>query len=127
MTYSASNNRRPIQINFDAYGGNDDDEFKRELVVLMSNSLQELKSAAEQALAANQADIFRKAAHKAKSTLVLLGDQDFMDCVEKLRLDMSAEQNGPIQVNDQNLNKFMFLSGSIIFSLETEAASIKPN
>ena len=128
MTYSASNNRRPIQINFDAYGGNDDDEFKRELVMLMANSVQQLKDAAIQALAESQPDIFRKAAHKAKSTLVLLGDDDFMDSVEQLRIDMvSSEQNASVRVNDENLNKFLFLSGSIIISLETEAASIKPS
>ena len=128
MAYPASNNLRPIQINFGAYGGSDDDEFKHELVILMSNSVQELKEAAVQALAVNQPDIFRKAAHKAKSTLVLLGDEDFMDCVEQLRIDMSTnEQNGSVHVNDQNLNKFLFLSGSIIISLETEAASIKPS
>jgi hypothetical protein len=128
MKYPASNNLRPIQINFDAYGGNDDDEFKHELVMLMANSVQELKEAAIHALAVNQSDIFRKAAHKAKSTLVLLGDEDFMDSVEQLRIDMSSsEQSGSVFVNDHNLNKFLFLSRSVIMSLETEAASIKPS
>lgn len=126
MGYTTSSNLRPIQINFGAYGGSDDDQFKHELVLLMANSVQELKEAAIRALEARDADIFRKAAHKAKSTLVLLADSDFMQCVESLRQDMiNAENADSFAVNDENLNKFLFLSGSIIKSLETEAIAIK--
>jgi hypothetical protein len=44
MGYPASNKLRPIQINFGAYGGNDDDEFKHELIILMTNGQQYLRT-----------------------------------------------------------------------------------
>jgi hypothetical protein len=127
MGYPASNRFRPIQINFGAYGGNDDDEFKYELIILMSNSVYELRECALQSISSKEVDVFRKAAHKAKSTLVLLDDLEFIDTVEKLREDMiTSENSGTFQIADEILNKFLFLSNSIIKSLEKEAEVIRP-
>jgi hypothetical protein len=127
MGYPASNNLRPIQINFGAYGGNDDAEFKHELIVLMANSVYELRESALQSISSKEVEVFRKAAHKAKSTLVLLDDLDFIDTVEKLRADMIAsDHSGSFHIGDEILNKFLYLSNSIIKSLEKEAEVIRP-
>ena len=128
MSPSSSDNLRPIHINFDAYGGSDDDEFKHELIVLMANSVYELRDAAMQSLDARKAEVFRKAAHKAKSTLVLLQDNDFAEAVEQVRVDMiTGEDSGSFVVQEDHIKRFLQLCGTIIQSLENEAHLIRQN
>jgi hypothetical protein len=122
MDYSAENTLRPLRIKFDVYSDGDDHEFKSELVTLMIGSVQELHAAAESSINFSEADIFLKAAHKAKSTLVLLDDAEFVQAVEdfkkKLNVNEIAAMNG-------TMTRLTSICNSVVKSLEHEANQLK--
>lgn len=86
-------NLRPLNIKFDLYAESEDNEFKSELVVLMKGSIAELRDCAVQAFQLGDADLFSKACHKAKSTLVLLSDNDLNMAVDRLKLHLGQIQS----------------------------------
>ncbi len=113
---------RPLHIRFASYGADDDPEFKYELVVLMSGSLRELRAAAALSLSNGGGDLFKRAAHKAKSTLTLIDDSEFTAAVEAFSTSVSStEKDG----QDSAYEQFNTISESIIESLEREADQLK--
>lgn len=122
MRYSTANKLRPLNINFDIYSDSEDNEFKGELLTLMRGSILELQVAANESLATTNADIFRKAAHKAKSTLILLNDHELIQAVEDLKefLNQYAENRFNEQVNPRKLDTVNELCDRIVESLEKE-------
>jgi hypothetical protein len=78
-----SSSMRPLFIDFDAYTDGDDD-FKKELIVLIIDNLREL----QQILSPNSHDIqvFHKVCHKVKATLVMLDDSEMMVTIEQLKI-----------------------------------------
>lgn len=123
MGYSTANKLRPLNINFDIYSDSEDNEFKGELLTLMKGSILELQMAANESVAIRNADIFRKAAHKAKSTLILLDDHEFFKAVEDLKelLNQSAENRFNEEVNPRKIDTVNELCDRIVESLEKEA------
>ena len=76
---------RPLSIDFDMYTEGDEN-FKREIILLMINNLVEL----QQALGAVQEqgsniNSFHKACHKVASTLTMLDDTELMSEISKIK------------------------------------------
>jgi hypothetical protein len=126
MGYSTSNKLRPLNIKFDVYSDGDDNEFKSELLSLMKGSVLELQSAAVTSFNLRNADIFRKAAHKAKSTLVLLDDTEFFSAVEEFKEQVvEFEGKNTNELNSCKIDKLNELCDSIVESLEKEAEHLR--
>ena len=77
---------RPLFIDFSLYA-HDDPDFKQELIALMVKDLQELQSSLQLSMQLNEISLYRKACHKMNSTLNILGDKEFLDIVEEIKLD----------------------------------------
>lgn len=120
MAYSTTKNARPLQIKFDIYSDSEDQEFKTELVLLMRGSILELQTAAISTFNVRDADIFRKAAHKAKSTLILLDDADLTRAV-----DLFKDQVSQGVFSTGSLSVLTDLCDSIADSLAREAGQSK--
>jgi hypothetical protein len=126
MGYSTSNKLRPLNIKFDIYSDSEDNEFKSELLTLMKGSIQELQMAAAIALAQKSSETFKKAAHKAKSTLVLLDDSEFVATVEDFKVHLvTFEERFNNDVNSGKIDKLNELCDSIVESLEREAEQLR--
>lgn len=72
------------QNNLDLYSEGDP-EFKRELASLLIKNIEELKQALTDTLARKDNEIFNKASHKVKTTLGMLGDEEFSRLVEDVK------------------------------------------
>jgi hypothetical protein len=126
MDYSTRNKLRPLNIRFDVYSDGDDNEFKSELLSLMKGSVLELQAAALSSLNLRNADIFKKAAHKAKSTLVLLDDNEFFEAVEDFKAQLAEfESKKNTELNPCKIDKLNELCDSIVESLEKEAKHLR--
>jgi hypothetical protein len=126
MRFTTTNKLRPLNIKFDIYSDSEDNEFKSELVTLMKGSVRELQLSAAEAFNQRNSDIFKKAAHKAKSTLVLLDDSEFFVVVDDLKnhlIEFETRMNE--QMNPCKINKLNELCDSIVESLEKEAESLR--
>ena len=121
MGYSTVNKLRPLRINFDIYSDSEDNEFKGELLTLMKGSILELQVAANESVNIRNAEIFRRAAHKAKSTLVLLDDEEFFKAVENLKDYLGQPENRFHEVNPRKIDTLNELCDRIVESLEKEA------
>lgn len=115
---------RPLHIRFDAYGAGDDKEFKYELMVLMTGSIGELKSAAQNAFSQGETDRLKKAVHKAKSTLMLINDPELLQVVDDLSGTISTG-NGSDGHKREVLSRFNQVCDSIVESLEHESISLR--
>jgi len=122
MSSTTIKKERPLHIRFASYGADDDPEFKYELVVLMSGSLRELRRAAALSLTSGDSDLFKRAAHKAKSTLTLIDDSEFTDAVETFSTSVAAVDK---ETRDLAFGEFNRISESIIESLDREAEQLK--
>ncbi len=115
---------RPLQIRFDAYGASDDNEFKYELIVLMTGSIRELRIAAQSAFVNGGPDALKRAIHKAKSTLTLINDSEFMGVVEQL--SAAANNSNEMDIHQrETLGRFNSVCDSIVESLDRESAVLK--
>ena len=122
MGYSTTNKLRPLNIKFDIYSDSEDNEFKSELLTLMRGSIRELQVAASESFQIRSADIFRKAAHKAKSTLILLDDDELSKAVDDLREHLMKHENDKREtVNPKKIGTLNELCDRIVESLEKEA------
>jgi hypothetical protein len=122
MGYSTVNKLRPLRINFDIYSDSEDNEFKGELLTLMKGSVLELQVAANESVSIRNADIFRRAAHKAKSTLILLDDDEFFKAVEDLKDFLNQPEDRINEnVNPRKIDTLNELCDRIVESLEKEA------
>lgn len=71
--------RRPLQINFEPYA-----HFKRDLIELMIENLQELQQAYALSTVQHDKTFFQTAYHKSKTTVRILEDPEFLVVVEEL-------------------------------------------
>jgi PAS domain S-box-containing protein len=119
QTYVAqSEPSRSYSVSLDLYSEGDA-EFKRELASLLVKNIQELQSALEEAIENNDAEIFRKASHKVKTTISMLGDHEFSDLVDSIKESLSRQQlSHPQRV------LFNDLAGKIIAGLQEEIRSM---
>ena len=115
---------RPLQIRFDAYGAGDDNEFKYELIVLMTGSIKELKIAAQNAFGYGGPDGLKRAIHKSKSTLTLINDQELFEVVDNLWIALANPNEKEIHRREA-LGRFNSISDSIVESLQRESAALK--
>ena len=115
---------RPLQIRFDAYGAGDDNEFKYELIVLMTGSIRELKAAARNAVDNGGADGLKRAIHKSKSTLTLINDAELLAVVDCLSAIVSSPTEMDINRREA-LGRFNSVCDSVVESLEHESTSLK--
>ncbi len=81
--------RRPLAVNFEVYTDNDP-EFKKELIILMIDNLQELQQCYETSVVARNTELFSKSCHKVKVTLGMLQDPEFDAVIELLQEDVLA-------------------------------------
>ena len=127
MGYPTKNNQlRPINIKFDVYSDSEDNEFKSELVLLMRGSVLELQQAANTSFNLRSSDIFKRASHKAKSTLVLLDDHEFFAIVESFKDQLQEFENRKNEfMSSGKIDKLNELCDSIAESLEREAAKLR--
>jgi hypothetical protein len=106
MIASAILTPRPLLIDFDAYTDGDND-FKKELIDLMIDNLEELR----QVLRQQDADLYRKVCHKIKATVVMLEDEEFQRMINDLQVRISDEKG--IEALDR-------ISQAIVESLKKE-------
>ena len=122
MASTTLKKERPLHIRFASYGADDDPEFKYELVILISGSLRELREAAALSLSSGGSDLFKRAAHKAKSTLTLIDDCEFNEAVETFTTSVAAVEK---DTRDRAFEQFDSISQSIIESLDREADHLR--
>ncbi len=115
---------KPLQIRFDDYGAGDDNEFKYELIVLMTGSMRELKLAARNAIELGGADNLKRAIHKSKSTLTLINDDELMDAVNDLSHAMAQPESTGGHISEV-LARFNIVCDSVIDSLEQTSSSFR--
>ena len=85
---------RNINIRFEAYG-EDDPDFKADLIMLMIDNLRELQSASRISYDENDIKAFNTALHKTKSTINLMDDADLLRHIESVKaaFDSASEDN----------------------------------
>ncbi|HYG19370.1 MAG TPA: hypothetical protein VD816_10585 [Ohtaekwangia sp.] len=121
MNAAQSQDLRKLNIQFEAYGA-DDPDFKKELIVLMLDNIKELCEAVCQSFDWKNAAVFETAAHKVKSTLNLLNDQEFNNCIQDLKEIFDITDEAAIK---RKMNEFSELSDGIIRSLEYEVRLLR--
>lgn len=113
-----------LQANLDLYTQGDP-EFKRELAALLIKSIEELRHAMLQAIAQKQSVIFNKASHKIKTSISMLGDDEFSSLVEALNEHFSAPTPGKITPAFQTvITRFEVLCDLITKGLHEEISSL---
>jgi PAS domain S-box-containing protein len=110
------------RANLDLYAEGDT-EFKKELAILLIKNLEELCQSLEQTLYEKNADVFRKTTHKVKTSIGMLGDEEFTEVVNSLK---SSLQQNP-EMSDRlamKIETFKALTGQIIAGLKSEIESL---
>jgi PAS domain S-box-containing protein len=114
--------QKKAAINIDLYTDGDP-EFKRELAGLLIKNIQELQEQLQIALETRSADTYSKACHKMKTTLGMLGDDEFTSVIENLKDKLSSGE-----FNESNLKSALFtfktLCVKITEGLEEEIRSL---
>jgi CheY-like chemotaxis protein len=113
---------RPLRIKFDLYADSEPD-FKSELVELMISNVTELQYACYRTFYTGELKLFQTVAHKIKSTLILLDDREFAYVIDDLKQAFQAE-NSP-NVIQEKINRFNYMSESILKTLTREIADLK--
>jgi hypothetical protein len=75
---------KPLAVDFDLHTDGDE-EFKRELVALMIDNVNELKDSLRKAISQNNLDSFRETCHKVKPTISILNDKELIDVIEEIK------------------------------------------
>ncbi|HWA35681.1 MAG TPA: hypothetical protein VG737_16175 [Cyclobacteriaceae bacterium] len=100
---------RQLFVDFELHA-DDDLGFKKELIGLMINNLQELKEALEISLRLADMSYYKKACHKVSSTIALLADNEFNEIVQEIKVNSS----------DPNVERFTTIHAELVKSLEQE-------
>jgi hypothetical protein len=79
---------RPLYINFDAYTDGDD-EFKKELVLLIIDNLLEMQQVLQVVSQTADGPLFHKVCHKIKATLEMLDDKEMLNVVGELKVTIT--------------------------------------
>lgn len=105
---------RPLFIDFDHYTDGDAD-FKKELIYLMIENLQEVQNSLREAIEKNKLEIFEKTCHKIKPTISMLEDKDLIESIQIIRSQFSNKEQ-----QEERTNAFSLICNQIIKSLEKE-------
>jgi CheY-like chemotaxis protein len=86
--YAVTNGMRersslPLAIDFDLHTDGDP-AFKRELMVLLTDNMRELKQSLAASLKTNDATVFLKTCNKVSTTIEILNNRDLMETIEEL-------------------------------------------
>ena len=76
---------KPLTIDFDLHTDGDE-EFKKELIILMIDNIRELQEALSKAIMKSNIQIFRETSHKVKPTISIVNDKDLTDMIDELKL-----------------------------------------
>jgi signal transduction histidine kinase/CheY-like chemotaxis protein len=118
-------NHSAISIGLELYSEGDL-AFKKELAGLFIKNIIELKKYLERTFSINDDNDFKKASHKVKTTLGMLGDLELEKAVEELQLLLSEKENKK-EIDPKTLNRFFQLCKSTIQDLEEEIRDINLN
>ena len=121
MAYVTGKKVRPLHINFDIYQDSDDLEFRVELIGLMAGSLKDMLASASKSFENGRSDVFRKAVHKSKSTLVLLNDNDLNLAVERFTKQFEINAGAL----EKDFYRLRDVCGEVVDSLEYEAEMLR--
>ena len=104
--------RKPLAIDFDLHTDGDQ-EFKRELIVLMIDNIRELQESFTKSKDANQPGLFRETSHKVKPTISILNDHELMETIEALKNKGEGD-------NEETIRLFYALCDNLIKNLQAE-------
>lgn len=110
------------QSNLDIYSEGDP-EFKRELADLLVKNVESLIESVYKYAEFGDIETYQKVYHKCKTTLSMLGDEEFYAIAEEIDQLMTAS-GAKNDLIDQKIDIFLKLSGDIIRGLEEEMSSI---
>lgn len=98
-------------------------DFKKELIGHLMKNIEELQSSLLGSIDQKDPTLFETAAHKCRTTLTMLGDQELLNVVEEVKQALEHQHNGTLSVIlDQ---KFTKLVKETMDGLTEELASIK--
>lgn len=100
-----------------------DSDFKRELVRLILKNLDELKLALNNSIRQTDSNAFAHATHKSKTTLVMLGDEEYIGLTEDLNVSLSKGVFGSIALKEK-MDAFLYLTDKIYQGLEMEYSGV---
>jgi CheY-like chemotaxis protein len=112
---SESEEARDLFIDFNSYTDGDD-EFKRELIMLMIDNIQDLQNSVKQSHFRHDAQLFDKILHKVKPTLSMLDDNEVTEILAQLQTAGLEEQ--PCQ---EIAERSFQILGQIATALQDEA------
>jgi PAS domain S-box-containing protein len=122
LTQEPSPTQRKATINIDLYT-NGDPEFKRELAGLLVKNIEDLQQQLLLAITAQSAETYSRACHKAKTTLGMLGDDEFTKVIEKIKVRLDEGVFAETRLQPE-LTRFKGLCISITRGLEEEIRSL---
>jgi hypothetical protein len=109
-----------VNIRFDAYG-EDDPDFKADLIMLMIDNIRELQEAAQECSEHKQGKVFSTAVHKTKSTINLLDDPELFLNIESIKEACNNWSDSSLK----KVDSFRIFADILIRSLEHEAARLR--
>lgn len=95
-----------------------DADFKKELAGHLVKNIRETKAALDQSLNTGDSEFYSKACHKVKTTLSLLGNDEYVSVIEKIKEDIATK------VDQNDVMRFNEMSDKIIAALEEEIRSL---
>ena len=110
---------RPMRIRFELFTDTNPD-FKFELISLMIKNLREIEHAAYKTFYSGESRTFASAAHKVKSTLMLLDDQELSFTVNDLKTCFENKMDG--DALRSKILRFNLLTESVIKALSAEVS-----
>ncbi len=113
---------RPINIKFDFFQ-NADTKFRYDLTLLMAQNIRELEESLFKSFYTADKRGFHSTAHKVKSTLILLNDQEYDYLVDNLKESLPTTDRKALT---EKINRFSVLSESILKSLNEYLHVLKP-
>ena len=113
---------RPLHVRFDMFH-QPDSKFEAELLALMIQNIRELELACFKAYYSRDAKSYQSAAHKVKSTLVLLNDNAYSFAIEDLK-DALLKGESDQALRDK-ITSFCVFSQSVIKGIHAHLLSLK--
>ncbi len=95
---------RRVGVDFDLYTEGDPD-FKREFISLMLKNLEELKVALETSVENEDPEVYTKTAHKVRTTVFILGDNELTSLIDELKKYIEAKDFSKVLARQEAFNK----------------------
>ena len=112
-----------LVYNLELYA-NGDPEFKRELASLIIKNIHELQASLHESLEHKNGEAFSKTSHKVKSSIKMLGDEEFATVVVDLKSILHGDATGKNDILKEHVSKFEKLSRKILEGLKEEIETI---